>query len=118
MKADADLNVAIRETRVRKEPNYDAACFHSQQCVEKYLKSFLEENNLSFPKTHILTELANLCQNADPTFALSPVMLKTLTDYAVRFRYPGESATKGDAQEALKYAQIIRLFIRQKLGFI
>lgn len=117
-KADADLNVAARESRVRNQPNYDAVCFHSQQCVEKYLKAYLDQASLSFPKTHILTQLASLCQSADPTFLLNSDMLKSLTDYVVKFRYPGDSATKEDAWEALKYAKIIRKYIRQKLGFI
>ncbi len=36
-KAEADFSSAQRELRARKNPNYDAACFHAQQCVEKYL---------------------------------------------------------------------------------
>jgi len=39
-KAEGDWNTARREYRVRKSPNYDAVCFHSQQCAEKYLKAF------------------------------------------------------------------------------
>jgi HEPN domain-containing protein len=38
VKADADYVTANRELRARKMPNYDAACFHAQQCVEKLLK--------------------------------------------------------------------------------
>lgn len=38
-KAEGDYATAIREYRARKLPNYDAACFHAQQCVEKYLKA-------------------------------------------------------------------------------
>ncbi len=35
-KAEGDFTTALRELRARKSPNYDAACFHAQQCVEKY----------------------------------------------------------------------------------
>ena len=38
-KAEGDFNTLLREVRARKAPNYDAACFHAQQCVEKYLTS-------------------------------------------------------------------------------
>lgn len=38
-KAEGDFTTALRELRARKSPNYDAACFHAQQCVEKYLKA-------------------------------------------------------------------------------
>lgn len=36
-KAEGDFAVMEREARVRKKPNYDAMCFHAQQCAEKYL---------------------------------------------------------------------------------
>ncbi len=35
-----------------KNPNHDAACFHAQQCVEKYLKARLQEANVASQKTH------------------------------------------------------------------
>lgn len=37
-KAEGDLTSALRDWRARKVPNYDAACFHAQQCAEKYLR--------------------------------------------------------------------------------
>jgi HEPN domain-containing protein len=40
-KAEGDFATARREIRIRKAPNYDAVCFHAQQCVEKYLKARL-----------------------------------------------------------------------------
>lgn len=41
-----------------------------------------------------------------------------LNDYAVEFRYPGESATKDEAKEAVKAMRIVRAFIRPKLGLL
>jgi HEPN domain-containing protein len=38
-KAEGDFLTAGRELRARKSPNYDAVCFHAQQCAEKYLKA-------------------------------------------------------------------------------
>ena len=32
-KAEGDWATMIREYRVRKNPNYDAVCFHAQQCA-------------------------------------------------------------------------------------
>ena len=46
-KAESDLASALRDWRARKAPNYDAACFHAQQCTEKYLKALLQENNIA-----------------------------------------------------------------------
>ena len=40
-KAEEDFRVATREYRARKHPAYNAACFHAQQCAEKYLKARL-----------------------------------------------------------------------------
>jgi HEPN domain-containing protein len=40
-KAEGDFTVACREMRARKSPNYDAACFHCQQCIEKLMKALL-----------------------------------------------------------------------------
>jgi HEPN domain-containing protein len=38
-KAEGDFASSGRELRARKDPNYDSACFHAQQCAEKYLKA-------------------------------------------------------------------------------
>ena len=55
-KAEDDFIVAQKMLRARKKPVYDAVCFHSQQCSEKYLKAYLQENNLDIPKTHKLLD--------------------------------------------------------------
>lgn len=34
-KAEGDFASAGREYRARRNPNYDAACFHAQQVAEK-----------------------------------------------------------------------------------
>ena len=56
-KAEGDFATAEREIRVRKTPNFDAVCFHAQQCTEKYLKALLQEADLPFGKTHHLISL-------------------------------------------------------------
>lgn len=47
-KAEGDYIAAQREVRARKNPVYDAACFHAQQCAEKYLKARLTEAGIRF----------------------------------------------------------------------
>ena len=42
-KAEADFLSAYREYRARHRPNFDATCFFTQQCIEKYLKARLVE---------------------------------------------------------------------------
>ena len=59
-KAEGDYATAERELRARRHPNYDAVCFHAQQTIEKYLKAFLQEHGVNFPKTHSLIELLEI----------------------------------------------------------
>lgn len=56
-KAEADYVSAGREYRARNRPNFDAACFFAQQCIEKYLKGRLAEAGCAIPKTHDLSVL-------------------------------------------------------------
>jgi HEPN domain-containing protein len=115
-KADGDFATAGRELRARIAPNYDAICFHSQQVAEKYLKAYLQENGISFPRTHILLDLLALCVKVDPAFQVIQADLNLLEGYAVQFRYPGQSAIKAEAKAAYKVASIVRRYIRNSLG--
>ena len=114
--AEGDLSTASRELMARKSPNYDASCFHAQQMAEKYLKACLQENSLPIPYTHSLIDLLALCLKIDPAFIFIRPDLVSLDGYAVRYRYPGQSADRSEAKAALKSAQIIRGFIRNKIG--
>lgn len=115
-KAEGDFTTAGRELRARTKPNYDAVCFHCQQCVEKYLKAVLQANNIHIPKIHYLLELLALILKFDTSYEFLRADLDTLEDYAVHFRYPGEFAEKDQAQSAYQAAKVIREFIQQKLG--
>jgi len=115
-KAEGDYVLARREIRVRKGANYDAVCFHCQQSIEKYLKAFLFQNSADFPKTHRLIELLELCLPLDASFEFQRDLLRELDRYGVRYRYPGISADKEEAQQALRGAKSLRSFLRIKLG--
>jgi HEPN domain-containing protein len=115
-KAEGDFLTAGRELRARKSPNYDAVCFHAQQCAEKYLKAVLQENNKHIPKIHNLIELMLLCEGIDSSFEMLRADLVTMERYSVRVRYPGETAIKEDAQSAYAASEVARSFVRQKLG--
>ena len=115
-KAEGDFLTAGRELRARKSPNYDAVCFHSQQCAEKYLKAVLQENDKPIPKIHNLIELMLLCEKIDSTFEMLRADLVMLERFSVGVRYPGEIAEKQDAQSAYASAGTVRAFVRQKLG--
>jgi HEPN domain-containing protein len=114
-KAEGDYHTANREMRARRNPNYDAVCFHSQQCVEKYLKASLQENQHYIPKTHDLNQLLEQCLYYDGTLELHRDLFKDLTRFAIEFRYPGESAEREDARVALRHAKTLRTFLRTRI---
>jgi HEPN domain-containing protein len=116
-KAENDLHVA--ETRFASpnpSPFFDAVCFHSQQCVEKYLKTWLIEQGQPFPRTHDLEALAKLCLPQFGELAALMPELRFLTSFAVEIRYPGTSATQQDAERCLLAARQARRLTRIKLG--
>jgi HEPN domain-containing protein len=115
-KAEADFATAGRELRARKQPNYDAACFHAQQCVEKYLKARLVKAKIRFTKTHDLEQLLDLILPREPLWESFRLQLIDLSSYAVAFRYPGESATRDLAKAAVANCKAIRQAIRTSLG--
>jgi HEPN domain-containing protein len=114
-KAEGDFVTAGRELRARKSPNYDAVCFHAQQCAEKYLKAVLQENNKRIPKIHFLLELLALILKFDGSYEFLKADLEVLEDYSVKFRYPGDVAEKDEAQSAYAAVRTVRNFVRQKL---
>ena len=102
--------------RARRQPNDAAACFHSQQCVEKCLKARLVEAQIRFTKTHDLQLLLDLILPREPLWELFRPLLIELNRFAVAFRYPGESATREMAKIAVSDAKAIRQRIRESLG--
>jgi len=115
-KAEADFATAQREGIAPEEPNYDAACFHAQQCAEKYMKAQMVEFGMRPPRTHDLSLLANLIGPSDPAWAELRLDLDWLTTLAVENRYPGASSAAEDAARALSIAAQIRAKARLDLG--
>ena len=77
-KVEGDFHSALREYRARKLPNYDAAGFHAQQCIEKYLKALLQKQQVPFHKIHDLLALMELCLPFFPELELNRDMLAIL----------------------------------------
>jgi HEPN domain-containing protein len=115
-KAEGDFQTAQREVRARKSPNYDSACFHAQQCIEKYIKAVLQEAGTAFPHTHDLSILLNLALPSQPLWSGWLPSAKVLTQYAVKARYPGSWATKVQSKDAVKRCREIRRDIRHHFG--
>lgn len=99
-KAEEDFYVALSLRRSRRHPAHNAACFHAQQCVEKYLKAVLEKHGAVVHKIHALPVLLDQCAELHPLLMpLRPDMVR-LSVYAVEFLYPGESATSDAAERS------------------
>jgi len=115
-KAEGDFATAERELNVEDNPNYDAVCFHAQQCAEKYLKARLQESDIPFGKTHVLTLLLDLALGVEAEWEALRADLFALSVFAVAYRYPGESADEKDAREAFDKCKNFRGAVRQSLG--
>ena len=98
-KAELDLKAAAHEMSAPAEALWGDVMFHAQQATEKAMKAFLALNDVPFRKTHSLEELGQQCVALDAT--LQPVADEAapLTEFAWKFRYPGE-ATEPDRTEA------------------
>ena len=115
-KADNDLKNAAHTLALGAEGPTDTICFHSQQCVEKYLKAFLVFTGINFPKTHDIEELMNLIPDRSRP-ELSIQDQRRLTAYATVTRYPGgyEPIKLSEARAAVKLGRRIRKAIRGHL---
>jgi HEPN domain-containing protein len=93
----------------------DQICFHCQQAAEKYLKAFLQELGAPVPRTHDLDTLLQLLTPHDATLRRLRRGLRTLTRYAVEYRYPFERATARQTHSALRIADQVRTELRGRL---
>ena len=110
-KAEGDFAVANREYKA-KIPVYDAVCFHAQQCVEKYMKAILQENDLKFEKIHDLDVLLEKCKKFIPKLENFRRELIELSSFAVEIRYPGIKATREEAVSCLSVMRRVRDIIK------
>lgn len=93
------------------------AIFHCQQAAEKSFKGFLMWHGVPFRKTHSLEELGEQCLDLDITLKDLVDRAVPLTEYAWKFRYPGdiEEPSSQEVQEALQIAQEVHLAILARL---
>ncbi|MBI4672717.1 MAG: HEPN domain-containing protein [Chloroflexi bacterium] len=114
--AEGDLDTARRELRARLRPNYNAACFHSHQCAEKYLKGFMLDHDIPFEKIHDLLKLWMQIKRHFPEFELIQEWLGLLNQYPVATRYPGLHLSREEAKDAVQATHRVRFFIRSRMG--
>jgi HEPN domain-containing protein len=104
-KAATDLAVGSHELTAASPFTADAA-FHAQQAAEKALKGFLAWHDEPFGKTHDLAGLGRQCAQIDRGLAPFGERAARLTDYAWKYRYPGEpeEPSREEAESALALA--------------
>ena len=116
VKAGEDLRAAAFELTSQPPLTADIV-FHAQQTVEKAIKGFLCWHDRPFRKTHNLVEIGEVAAAVDP--ALEPVLRRAapMTEYAWRFRYPGDllEPPVEEAREALAIAREVFESLSSKL---
>jgi len=98
-----------------REGIYNMVCFHSQQAVEKMLKSIIANFHKEIPRTHNLIRLLEICEElSGKKMAIDDENLIFLNDVYIDSRYPadfgllpGGQSTKADAQKAYDSANEI-----------
>ena len=90
-------------------------CFHAQQCIEKYLKAWLQEANLPVPRTHNLNELLKLIVPSQPKWRAWRLDFKKFKPHAVDVRYGTYSAKETDVEQAVRVCTEVRHAIRTTL---
>lgn len=116
LKADNDLKAAAAMLRLGADCPADVACFHAQQCVEKYLKALLVHHTINFPKTHNIRTLTGLLPPRTRP-QIDPALQDRLTEYATVTCYPGdyEPISLSEARKAAALARRVRAHVRRAL---
>ena len=113
-RAEEDYNMAQLAQQTSR-PFHNSICFHAQQCIEKYLKAWLQEASVPVPRTHDLAKLLALIVPTLPDWSQWQSDLKRITEYAVDSRYPGESATADDTEHAMRICDAVQHAVRTAL---
>jgi HEPN domain-containing protein len=107
-RASVDLRAAEHALTARPPLSADSA-FHCQQAAEKAMKAFLTWHNVPFRRVHSLEEIGEQCLQIEPSLRQTVDRAVPLSEYAWKFRYPGEAdePTEAEAQEALATAHAV-----------
>ena len=99
-------------------PRTGPIAFLSQQCAEKYLKTFLVAHQVEFPKTHDIKDLLELIATVDDGLAEALAPARKLTPYSVDVRYPGSfpDISPELARQTFELASNVRDSVREILG--
>ena len=116
-RAELDLRAADLELGAPEAGLWGDVAFHAQQAAEKALKAFLALHDNPFRKTHSIEELGRACAAIDPGLAELVDAAAPLTEFAWKFRYPGEvgDPTREEAGRAVVVARKLVLAVKALL---
>ena len=108
--ADNDFDSAkLLNESIRK--HYEIICYHCAQAVEKYLKGYLNCNNVIPEKTHDLLFLNKVCTKNDKLFESIIVECGFLNRFANDIRYPHKyEVSEVDANFSIGAVEKVRNF--------
>lgn len=103
--------------KLSEEILYEDLCYDAQQAAEKSIKALLTSLNIQFPKTHSISELLTLIENAGISVPDKLKEAAILTDYAVSTRYPGDWEPVNERKyiKAVKLAERVYKWTEVKL---
>ncbi len=118
----ADQDLKVSEILVKDEDSLtNIAVFHCQQAIEKYLKSYLIEQNIPLIKTHDLIKLNGMIKEIKD-LGIDKNKLILINEVYIESRYPGELGLLPDGipsneevEKIIEYAKEIKTIILDEL---
>jgi HEPN domain-containing protein len=116
-RAELDLRAADLELGTPEAGLWGDVAFHAQQAAEKALKAFLALHDEPFRKTHSIEEIGRACTAIDPGLGELVDAAAPLTEFAWKFRYPGDAGdpTREEAGRAVAVARKLVLAVKALL---
>jgi len=116
-KGQKDIEMAKRAMGP-SAPLPDMACYHAQQCAEKYLKGYLVSHQIEFRWVHDLVYLVQLCREQNSQFETLMEAVDVLNAYSTQVRYPSEDIPEPspeDARQAIRMTEHIAQFVENRI---
>jgi len=117
-KAAEDLRAAALDVQA-SPPLLSDAAFHCQQAAEKAMKGLFVHDGCAFGKSHDLRALGDRLVALHPELDTLVDDVAPLTEYAWRFRYPGEAFSppadevRDAIQTAVEFVAAVRVIAKE-----
>lgn len=110
-RAFADIRISTMLSDSTDEYDLDVSAYHTQQAIEKALKYYLEQSGISYPKSHNIELLSELCADQMVVDILDGKEW-AITAWEAGSRYAGNfKVAKNQLEAALKIAKELYSYI-------